>query len=95
MVGRACTGLGLNVLGVRASIEKEYVGEGGVTVYPVSCLDALLPQADVLMVTVPGTERTSGMIDERRLKLLPRGAIVVNVGRGAVLTEEVSKVSYD
>ena len=95
MVGRACTGLGLNVLGVRASIKKEYVGEGGVTVYPVSCLDALLPQADVLMVTVPGTERTSGMIDERRLKLLPRGAIVVNVGRGAVLTEEVSKVSYD
>ena len=94
MVGRACAGLGLNVLGVRASIEKEYV-EGGVTVYPVSCLDALLPQADVLMVTVPGTERTSGMIDERRLKLLPRGAIVVNVGRGAVLTEEVPKVSYD
>ena len=94
-MGRACTGLGLNVLGVRASIEKEYVGEGGVTVYPVSCLDVLLPQADVLMVTVPGTASTSGMIDKRRLKLLPRDAIVVNVGRGAVINEEVFKVSYD
>ena len=95
MVGRACTGLGLNVLGVRASIKKEYVGENGVAVYPVSCLDALLPQADVLMVTVPGTERTSGMIDKRRLKLLPRGAIVVNVGRGAVIAEKVCKLSND
>ena len=53
LVGRACIGLGLNVIGVRASIEKEYVGEDGVTVHPVSRLDALLPQAEVLMVTVP------------------------------------------
>ena len=89
LVGRACLGLGLNVVGVRASIEKEYRGEDGVTVHPVSCLDSLLPQAEVLMVTVPGTSTTSGMIDKQRLNLLPRGAILVNVGRGSVINEQV------
>ena len=89
-MGRACLGLGLNVVGVRASIEKEYRGEDGVTVHPVSCLDSLLPQAEVLMVTLPGTSSTSGMIDKQRLKLLPSGAILVNVGRGSVINEQVA-----
>ena len=59
------------------------------TVHPVSCLDSLLPQAEVLMLTVPGTTTTSGMIDKQRLNLLPRGAILVNVGRGSVINEQV------
>ena len=41
------------------------------------------------MVTVPGTASTSGMIDKRRLNLLPKGAILVNVGRGSVINEQV------
>ena len=89
-MGRACIGLGLNVVGVRASIEKEYIGEDGVTVHPVSRLDSLLPRAEVLMVTLPGTSTTSGMIDKQRLNLLPTGAILVNVGRGSVINEQVS-----
>ena len=89
LVGRACSGLGLKVVGVRASIKKEYTGDDGVDVHPVSCLDSLLPKVDVLMVTVPGTASTSGMIDKRRLNLLPKGAILVNVGRGSVINEQV------
>ena len=89
LVGRACIGLGLKVVGVRASVEKEYVGEDGVTVHPVSRLDALLPQAEVLMVTVPGTSSTSRTIDRQRPNLLPSGAILVNAGRGSVINEQV------
>ena len=36
---------------------------------------------------MPGTTATEGLIGARELSLLPRGAIVVNVGRGSVVNE--------
>ena len=66
LVARALLGLGLAVEGVRGSIEEEYTAEGGVVVHPVGRLDALLPRAEVLVVTLPGTPTTAGMLDERR-----------------------------
>lgn len=50
-------------------------------------LDQALGEADVLFVTLPLTPATEGLIDARRLALLPRGAIVINVGRGPVVDE--------
>jgi phosphoglycerate dehydrogenase-like enzyme len=54
-------------------------------VHGVAELDALLPSADVVVLVTPLTEQTRGLLDARRLALLPDGALVVNVGRGPVL----------
>ncbi|HEX8121715.1 MAG TPA: NAD(P)-dependent oxidoreductase [Solirubrobacteraceae bacterium] len=54
-------------------------------VHGVDELAELLPRADVLIVLVPLTGATRGLIDARALALLPDGALVVNAGRGAVL----------
>jgi phosphoglycerate dehydrogenase-like enzyme len=54
-------------------------------VYSVTDLDDLLPSADVVVLVTPLTEDTRGLLDTRRLALLPGGALVVNVGRGPVL----------
>ena len=54
-------------------------------VHAVEELDALLPAADVVVLVTPLTEQTRGLLDTRRLALLPDGALVVNVGRGPVL----------
>ncbi len=51
-------------------------------------LDELLPQADAIVVTLPLTDETRGLIDRKRLALMKHGAIVVNVGRGAVIDED-------
>lgn len=51
----------------------------------VADLDRLLPDADAVVLVTPLTEETRGLLDARRLALLPDGALVVNVGRGAVL----------
>ncbi len=48
-------------------------------------LDDLLPSADVVVLITPLSEQTRGLLDARRLALLPDDALVVNVGRGAVL----------
>jgi phosphoglycerate dehydrogenase-like enzyme len=54
-------------------------------VHGVAELDSLLPSADVVVLITPLTSQTHGLLDARRLALLPDGALVVNVGRGAVL----------
>jgi phosphoglycerate dehydrogenase-like enzyme len=51
----------------------------------VAELDGLLPLADVVVLIAPLTPETHGLLDARRLALLPDGALVVNVGRGPVL----------
>ncbi len=51
----------------------------------VTQLDAVLPETDILLLTLPLTDETRHIIDARRLALLPEGAVVVNIARGAVL----------
>jgi phosphoglycerate dehydrogenase-like enzyme len=51
-------------------------------------LDALLPQADAVVVTLPLTAETRGLISRARIAAMKPGAIFVNVGRGAVADEE-------
>jgi phosphoglycerate dehydrogenase-like enzyme len=51
-------------------------------------LDALLPDADAVVVTLPLTDETRGLLDRRRIESLKPGAVFVNVGRGAVVDEE-------
>lgn len=50
-------------------------------------LDDLLPQSDVLVVAIALTDETQELIDRFRFDLLPQGAFIVNVARGAVLDE--------
>lgn len=51
-------------------------------------LAELLPEQDVVVVLVPLSEATRGLLDDDALALLPDGALVVNVARGPVLDTE-------
>lgn len=51
-------------------------------------LPDLLPEQDVVVVLVPLSEATRGLLDDDALALLPDGALVVNVARGPVLDTE-------
>jgi phosphoglycerate dehydrogenase-like enzyme len=48
-------------------------------------LAGLLPEQDVVVALVPLTDATRGILGEDTLALLPDGALVVNVARGAVV----------
>ena len=50
-------------------------------------LDAALPQCDWLVLALPLTGATAGLIDARRLALLPRHARIANVARGELIDE--------
>jgi phosphoglycerate dehydrogenase-like enzyme len=52
-------------------------------------VDALVSSSDFLIICAPLTNSTKNLIDERRLNLLKKTAILVNVGRGAVTDQNV------
>ena len=87
LVARLLRGLGMTVDGVRRGEAGPGDADGPDHVYPAEELDALLPRADALMVCLPLTDETAGVIGERELALMPERAILVNVGRGPVVDE--------
>ena len=56
-------------------------------VLPVSQLDLILPETDLLAMSLPATPETKGILSRERMALLPEGAYIVNVGRGSAIDE--------
>lgn len=50
-------------------------------------LDALLPQVDVLSLHCPLTEQTYHLLNDHRLAMMKREALLINVARGAIIDE--------
>lgn len=57
-------------------------------VLPVSQLESILPQTDLLAMSLPSTAETKGILNRKRIEMLPQGAYIVNVGRGSAIDEE-------
>ena len=63
--------------------KPDYVDE----LLPADSLDEMLPRVDVLILAAPLNKHTQGMMDARRLKLLPEEAVLINVARGPLVIE--------
>jgi phosphoglycerate dehydrogenase-like enzyme len=87
-VARLCQGLGMEVIAVRR------IGAGsapqaaeGIRIAPLEALNRLLPRAHALLICLPHTPKTTGLIGANELALLPPEAVLVNVGRGPIVDE--------
>ena len=47
--------------------------------------DSVLPETDILIMALPGTAETKYFISHERISLLPKDAVIINVGRGNAL----------
>ncbi len=63
------------------------VPEGFDAIHGPEALDALIPEADVLVLATPLTPDTRAVLDAGRIARLPPDAIVCNVARGALVDE--------
>ena len=52
---------------------------------PLESLDSILPDADVVVLTLPLTEQSRHLMNKTRLKNMKEGAVLVNIARGAVV----------
>ena len=81
----AARALGLRVLGIRRSgaPHPEVDRMGG-----LDALDAMLPQADFVVLAAPLTPETRNLVDRRRIGLMKPGAGLFNIGRAGSLDHE-------
>jgi phosphoglycerate dehydrogenase-like enzyme len=86
-VARACQALGMNVVGIKRNPDTPLPEDLHAEIHPPQALHELLPRADVLIITLPLTKETNGLISEEELALLPEHAVLVNVGRGAIVDQ--------
>jgi glyoxylate/hydroxypyruvate reductase len=76
---------GMHVTGVRA---RPAPHPDCAAVIGTDRLDEVLPHTEYLVLACPLTDATRGIMDRRRLALLPHGAGVVNIGRGELLDQD-------
>ena len=86
-VARACRAVGLHVVATKRTPAGPGVNEVVDRLVPPAQLSALLRVADALVLAVPQTPQTAGLIGRAELELLPPGAILINIARGAVVDE--------
>lgn len=70
--------------GMRPRAYDPYITEFGAA-GRVASLDELLATSDIVTLHVPLTDETRGMIGERQLQTMRRGAFLINAARGEVL----------
>lgn len=87
LVARACTGLGMHVLALRRGVSAVEYGAAA-EVHPIVSLPELLPRAQALIVCLPHTPETDDLLGREQIALLPAEAVVVNVGRAAIIDEQ-------
>jgi glyoxylate/hydroxypyruvate reductase A len=55
--------------------------------YGAEQVSAFLSTIDILINVLPLTTKTNNLLDKRTLKRLPRGAFIINIGRGGIVNE--------
>jgi phosphoglycerate dehydrogenase-like enzyme len=83
-IARRARAFDMRVLGIR----RHPAPAAGVEIGGMDQLDATLRRSDFLVVALPLTEATRGLIGARELALLPKGAVLVNVARAQIVDED-------
>ena len=80
--------MGMTVLGVKRTVAG--IDPSALHMHELYAPDGLhtvLRRADYLVLITPHTDETEHMIGAAELALLPKGAVLINIGRGALVDE--------
>ena len=84
-LGRA---FGMTILGTKRNVSDVDPASIGLdALYPLSELHTLLRRSEYLVMIAPHTPETENMLGAAELALLPAGAFLINIGRGATIDE--------
>jgi phosphoglycerate dehydrogenase-like enzyme len=84
--------LDMRVLALRRSIDRRLTGDETVMpgvdeMLPPSDLPYLLEESDYVVIALPLTPESRGLIGEPELRTMKPNAVIVNIGRGAIIDE--------
>ena len=75
----ACQVIGIDIV-VRTD-------ENFTEILPLSEMDKALLISDIVVLTLPLTDETRGMFDERKFSVMKKGALFVNIARGQIVDQ--------
>ena len=83
---RKMSALGSRVTGIKRTRTKcpDYLEAVGT----MEETDSFLPEADIVAMVLPDTPQTYHIMDRRRLSLMKKGSILLNVGRGTAIDQD-------
>lgn len=64
-------------------------------VHGAATLDAVLARSELVLLFLPATAETDGLLDRARIARLPRGAAVANLSRGELIDEDALLEALD
>ena len=88
-VARICQALDMRVLGIRRSVMEPIESLGPTDLLlPPRDLPLMLQQSDFLIICLPGTRETLGLLGARDLQQMKQGSYLINMGRGGIVDED-------
>ncbi|TWU57305.1 3-phosphoglycerate dehydrogenase family protein [Rubripirellula reticaptiva] len=94
-VANAALSLGMKVVGYDPLISVQSAWQLSSGVEKAVSLDSLFSQCDAITVHVPLIDATRGIVNADRLKMMPKGGIIVNLARGGICDDKAVLASLD
>jgi phosphoglycerate dehydrogenase-like enzyme len=86
-IARLARSAGLRVVAVRRTPGARADTPDVDVVYPLAGLRSLLAESDYVVLIVPFTSETAGLLGKAELALMKRGAVLINIARGSHVDE--------
>lgn len=86
-VANTAVALGMQVIGFDPLLTVESAWQLSSSVAKAASIDELIARANFVSLHVPLDERTRGMIDPTRLRLMKKGAVLLNFSRDGIVDE--------
>lgn len=91
-VSKRLKAFGTNITAInRSKVDSKYIDK----YVPLSELDNVLPEMDIIILTVASTPETKHLINKKQLNLMHNNAVLINVARGDLMNQEELIKSLD
>jgi phosphoglycerate dehydrogenase-like enzyme len=87
-IARLSKAFSMKVIAIRRSTKKLASARNVDVLLPLEGLNQLLTQSDFIILSLPLTNETHGLIGEKQLKIMKSSAYLINVSRGAIIDEQ-------
>jgi len=94
-VANAARSLGMRVIGYDPTITVKSAWQLEAAVEQATSVDDLLSKSHFVTFHVPLTDSTRNMVNAERLKLMPKGAVLLNFARDGIIDDEAAVAALD
>jgi len=94
-VANAALALGMKVIGFDPKITVRSAWQLSAGVEHADTIEELFQRSNAVTLHVPLVDDTKGLVNEKRIALLPRGAVLINFARGGIVDNDAVLAALD